>query len=131
MSATLKYYAAASKRTTQVPPLALAAALILALAAPVALAQFSMDDDAVLPAPPTAAAPWQAAVDEEAGEPGAPPWGIVPEDPTVGHVAVVNELMDAHKDLTGIMEAQAGGDYTTPDYPFVMTYVDEETRSSS
>jgi len=95
------------------------------------LSQFSMDDDTGIPAPPAAAPPGQAAVDEEMEEPGAPPWGIVPEDPTVSHVAVVNELMDAHRDLTGIMEAQAGGDYATPDYPFVMTYVDEETRSSS
>jgi len=59
MSATLKYYVAVSKCTTQVPPLALAAALILALAAPAALAQFSMDDDAGIPAPPPPAAPWQ------------------------------------------------------------------------
>jgi len=87
--------------------------------------QFPMDDDAGIPAPPAGAPPEQAVVDEEAEAPGAPPWAIVPEDPTVGHVATVNELMDVHKDLTGIMEAQAGGDYSTPDYPFVMTYVDE------
>jgi len=87
--------------------------------------QFQMDDDAGIPAPPAGAPPEQAVVDEGAEAPGAPPWAIVPEDPTVGHVATVNELMDVHKDLTGIMEAQAGGDYSTPDYPFVMTYVDE------
>ncbi|MDD9809859.1 MAG: HYR domain-containing protein [Thaumarchaeota archaeon] len=110
--------------------LALIAASALALAAPAAaLAQFSMeDDDAGIPAPPPAAPPGQPAVDEEIEEPGAPPWGIVPEDPTEGHVAVVNELMGAHRDLTGIMEAQSAGDYSTPDYPFVMTYVDEENE---
>jgi len=55
-----------------------------------ALSQFSMDDDAgvpaQLPAPPTG----QPTVDEEIEEPWAPPWAIIPEDPTVGHVAVVN-----------------------------------------
>jgi len=110
--------------------LVLAAAAAMAILAPtVALSQFSMeDDDAGIPAPPPAAPPGQAVVDEEIEEPGAPPWGIVPDDPEVGHVAVVNELADTHKDLTGIMEAQAGGDYSTPDYPFVMTYVDEENE---
>jgi len=110
--------------------LVLASAAAMAILAPtVALSQFSTEgDDAGIPAPPPAAPPGQAVVDEEIEEPGAPPWGIVPDDPEVGHVAVVNELADTHKDLTGIMEAQAGGDYSTPDYPFVMTYVDEENE---
>ena len=86
------------------------AALIALLAVPAALAQTT--------------------VDENIAAQGAPPGGIVPEDPTVGHVAIVNELTATHKDLTGIMEAQSAGDYTTPDYPFVMTYVDEGARSS-
>jgi len=59
--------------------------------------------------------------------PGAPPVDCM--SATLKYYAAASKRTT--QDLTGIMEAQAGGDYTTPDYPFVMTYVDEETRSSS
>jgi len=73
---------------------AMALAVIVAIAffAPAgALSQFTMDDDAGTLALPHTATPGQATVDEEIEEPGAPPWAIVPEDPTVGHVAVVKQ----------------------------------------
>ncbi len=51
---------------------------------------------------------------------------IILEDNTVGPVGIVNELHQAKNDLATIMKMQADGDYSTPDYPFVITYVDEE-----
>ncbi|MDA7952892.1 MAG: HYR domain-containing protein [Nitrosopumilus sp.] len=51
---------------------------------------------------------------------------IIPEDDTIGPVGVVDELMLAHSDLTDIMLQQTLGNFDTPDFPFIMTYVDEE-----
>ena len=63
--------------------------------------------------------------DELAGPAGLP--AIIPEDDSVGPVATVDELLSAHSDLTDIMLRQSIGDFGTPDLPFVMTYVDEDS----
>ncbi len=64
-----------------------------------------------------------------ANENESPPMNLdnlIPNDDDFGPVGIVNELYQAHSDLSGIMERQSMGDHSTPDYPFVMTYVDEE-----
>ncbi|MDD9825985.1 MAG: hypothetical protein OXU86_04335 [Thaumarchaeota archaeon] len=79
----------------------------MAVAAPAAApAQFSMeDDDAGIPAPPPRrGSRWWT----RRSRSPPPRRGAVPENPTVGHVAVVNELMNAHKDPTGIMAEIVG-----------------------
>ncbi len=48
-----------------------------------------------------------------------------PDDP-IGPVGRADDLHAAHGDLTDIMREQSMGNFDTPDYPFVMTYVDEE-----
>ena len=48
------------------------------------------------------------------------------DDSVKGPVGIVDELYEAHDELTSIMQRQSLGDFTTPDLPFVMTYVDEE-----
>ena len=50
---------------------------------------------------------------------------IHPDDP-IGPVGRADDLHAAHSDLTDIMKQQELGDFGTPDYPFVMTFVDEE-----
>ncbi len=55
------------------------------------------------------------------------PVGMEPDESPI-RAERIHDLYAAHKDLTGIMAAQSAGDYDTPDYPFVMTYVDEENE---
>ncbi|MDA7958646.1 MAG: HYR domain-containing protein [Nitrosopumilus sp.] len=71
--------------------------------------------------------PWiaHAQVTDDLGDLAVAP-DIIPEDDTVGPVGIVDELMQAHADLTDIMLRQSMGDFDTPDLPFIMTYVDEE-----
>ena len=51
---------------------------------------------------------------------------IIHPDDTIGPVGRADDLHAAHSDLTDIMRQQELGDFGTPDYPFVMTFVDEE-----
>ena len=53
--------------------------------------------------------------------------GLISGGTTVGPVGIVNELHQAHSDLTGIMEGHSAGSYEH-DYPFTITYVDEEEK---
>lgn len=51
---------------------------------------------------------------------------IISPDDHIGPVGRADDLHAAHSDLTDIMRQQELGDFTMPDYPFVMTFVDEE-----
>lgn len=47
------------------------------------------------------------------------------EGPDPGEAALLAAMATAHVNLTEIMHAHVAGDYSAPDYPFVMSYVDE------
>ncbi len=51
---------------------------------------------------------------------------IISPDDYIGPVGRADDLHAAHSDLTDIMRQQELGDFSMPDYPFVMTFVDEE-----
>ena len=55
--------------------------------------------------------------------PGAQPWEDV-LDPEEAELRTAT--LKAHAAVTEIMHAHAAGDYSAPDYPIVMSYVDEE-----
>ena len=59
--------------------------------------------------------------DPEVGNPH-----VISPDDHIGPVGRADDLRAAHSDLTDIMRQQELGDFTMPDYPFVMTFVDEE-----
>ena len=57
------------------------------------------------------------------------PGNILPTGPA-GPVAIINELQQAHSDISGIMIDHSGNNYSVAsDFVFTMTYVDEQTRS--
>ncbi len=51
---------------------------------------------------------------------------VLSPDDEIGPVGRADDLYAAHSDLTDIMKQQSLGNFDTPDYPFVMSYVDEE-----
>ncbi|MDE0526777.1 MAG: HYR domain-containing protein [Thaumarchaeota archaeon] len=63
---------------------------------------------------------------ELSDEPGVDNPHILGPDDSIGPVGRADDLYAAHSDLTDIMKQQSLGDFDTPDYPFVMSYVDEE-----